>query len=116
MLELEVALGDRSYPILIGDSLLADARLLQQHLRAQDVLLVSNTTVGPIYASAVAAALQDRRVVEVRLPDGEQHKSLDNVARVLTVLVANRFGRDSLVVAIGGGVDGDFAGFSAACY
>jgi 3-dehydroquinate synthase len=116
VLELEVALGDRSYPILIGDSLLANAALLQRHIRAQDILLVSNTTVGPIYASAVAAALMDRHIVEVRLPDGEQHKSLDNVARVLDVLVANRFGRDSLVLALGGGVVGDLAGFTAACY
>ncbi len=116
MLNLNVDLGERSYPILIGESLLSDASLLQHHLAAKDILLVTNTTVGPLYADRVMQALQGNRVIDVRLPDGEQHKNLDNVSRVLDVLVANRFGRDSLVVALGGGVVGDLAGFTSACY
>jgi 3-dehydroquinate synthase len=116
VLTLKVSLGDRSYPILIGQSLLSDAKLLATHIEARDVLLVSNTTVGPLYADTVRKALVDRRVVDVRLPDGEQYKSMEYVGRVLDVLVANRFGRDSLVLALGGGVVGDLAGFSAACY
>jgi 3-dehydroquinate synthase len=116
VLTLKVSLGDRSYPILIGQSLLSDAKLLATHIEARDVLLVSNTTVGPLYADTVSNALVDRRVVDVRLPDGEQYKSMEYVGRVLDVLVANRFGRDSLVLALGGGVVGDLAGFSAACY
>jgi len=116
VLTLDVALGDRAYPILIGESLLSDAGTLGAYLDARDVLLVTNTTVGPLYAEPVMRALQGRRVVDVRLPDGEQHKTLENVSRVLDVLVANRFGRDSIVVALGGGVVGDLAGFSAACY
>ncbi|MEN9705926.1 MAG: hypothetical protein RLZZ393_1805 [Pseudomonadota bacterium] len=115
-LTLQVELGDRSYPILIGESILSDTALLQSHVQAQDILLVTNTTVGPLYAERVMSALAGKRVVDVRLPDGEQHKTLDNVSRVLDVLVANRFGRDSLVVALGGGVVGDLAGFTAACY
>jgi 3-dehydroquinate synthase len=101
---------------LIGESLLSDRALLQANLSARDILLVTNTTVGPLYADSLLTALEGRRIVDVRLPDGEQHKTLDNVSRVLDVLVANRFGRDSLVVALGGGVVGDLAGFSAACY
>ena len=116
VLKLEVALGERAYPILIGESLLSDGKTLPASISAQDILLVSNTTVAPLYADRVRDALKDRRVVDVRLPDGEQHKTLDNVSRVLDVLVANRFGRDSLVIALGGGVVGDLAGFSAACY
>ena len=116
MLRLQVALPGRAYPILIGDGLLSDGRTLPEFLNAQDILLVSNTTVGPLYAPAVQQALADRRVIDLRLPDGEQHKTLDNVARVLDVLVANRFGRDCLVVALGGGVVGDLSGFAAACY
>ena len=116
MLKLEVALGERAYPILIGESLLSDGKTLPGSVSAQDILLVSNTTVAPLYADRVRDALKDRRVVDVRLPDGEQHKTLENVSRVLDVLVANRFGRDSLVLALGGGVVGDLAGFSAACY
>jgi 3-dehydroquinate synthase len=116
VLTLNVALGERAYPIHIGESLLSDGRILSDAITAQDILLVTNTTVGPLYAERVTAALAGRRVVDVRLPDGEQHKTLDNVSRVLDVLVANRFGRDSLVVALGGGVIGDLSGFTAACY
>ena len=78
----------------------------------RDVLLVSNTTVAPLYCGRCALALGARRIVEVILPDGEQHKTLANVARVLDVLVANRFGRDCAVLALGGGVVGDLAGFA----
>jgi 3-dehydroquinate synthase len=113
---LKVELGSRSYPILIGAGLLAQADLLREHIAARDVLIVSNTTVAPLYLDTLAASLQPRRVVEVILPDGESHKTLANVARILDVLVANRFARDCAVVALGGGVVGDMAGFAAACY
>ena len=113
---LRVELGSRSYPILIGEGLLARADLLAQHVPGRDVLLVSNTTVGPLYASALKQGLGERRIVEVTLPDGEAHKSLATVSRVLDVLVANRFARDCTVVALGGGVVGDMAGFAAASY
>jgi 3-dehydroquinate synthase len=116
VLTLKVSLADRSYPILIGDGLLGDAALLGAHLPARDLLLVSNSTVAPLYAERVRAALGDRRIVDVRLPDGEQYKNLEYLGRVLDVLVANRFGRDCVVLALGGGVIGDLAGFSAACY
>src|SRR5690242_67227 len=113
---LRVELGSRSYPILIGPSLLARADVFAQHIPGRDVLLVTNTTVGPLYAAAVKKGLGERRVVEVTLPDGESHKTLATVSRVLDVLVANRFARDCTVVALGGGVVGDMAGFAAACY
>jgi 3-dehydroquinate synthase len=113
---LKVELGSRSYPILIGDDLLRQPDLLRQHVPARDVLIVSNTTVAPLYLDTLSAALRPRRVVEVILPDGESHKTLANVAKILDVLVANRFGRDCTVVALGGGVVGDMAGFAAACY
>jgi 3-dehydroquinate synthase len=113
---LRVELGSRSYPILIGAGLLARSDLLSQHVPGPDVLLVSNTTVAPLYAAALKRGLGDRRVVEVTLPDGESHKTLATVTRVLDVLVANRFARDCTVVALGGGVVGDMAGFAAACY
>src|ERR1700733_10389922 len=65
---------------------------------------------------AMETSLRPRRVVAVILPDGESHKTLANVARILDVLVANRFGRDCAVIALGGGVVGDMTGFAAACY
>ncbi|MEZ5515659.1 MAG: 3-dehydroquinate synthase [Steroidobacteraceae bacterium] len=113
---LNVNLADRSYPIVIGRGLLADGGTLERVVPQRDVLLISNTTVAPLYAVQLAAALAPRRVVRVDLPDGEQHKTLATVQRVLDVLVANRFGRDALIVALGGGVVGDTAGFTAACY
>ena len=116
MLSLNVSLAERSYPILIGPGLLADGRQLAALLPARDLLLVSNTTVAPLYAAQVHAALADRRIVDVRLPDGEQYKTLEYMQQVLDVAVANRFARDCTVVALGGGVVGDLAGFAAACY
>jgi 3-dehydroquinate synthase len=113
---LNVELGARSYPIFIGAGALADAKLWREHLPARDLLIVSNTTVAPLYLTTLRAGLGERRMVEVVLPDGESHKTLANLARVLDVLVANRFARDCAVLALGGGVVGDLAGFAAACY
>jgi len=87
-----------------------------QTIPARDVLLITNTTVGPLYAAKLMTALAPRRCVEVTLPDGEIHKTLANISRMLDVLIANRFARDGCVVALGGGVVGDMAGFAAACY
>ncbi|MGE0580860.1 MAG: 3-dehydroquinate synthase [Steroidobacteraceae bacterium] len=114
---LNVELGSRSYPILIGANLLArEGREIAARIPARDLLVVTNTTVAALHGPALRAALPGRRVVEVVLPDGETHKTLANVARILDVLVANRFGRDACVIALGGGVVGDMAGFAAACY
>lgn len=113
---LKVELGDRSYPILIGEGLLRQPELVREHVVARDILIVSNTTVAPLYLESFATSLGTRRVVEAILPDGEAHKTLATVSRILDVLVANRFGRDCTVVALGGGVVGDMAGFAASCY
>src|SRR5579872_2582897 len=91
---LRVELAERSYPVVIGAGLLAQPGLLDTHIPGRDVLLVSNTTVGPLYSAQVAQGLAARRVVEVRLPDGEEHKTLTTAARLIDVLVANQFGRD----------------------
>lgn len=115
MHRLQVDLGSRSYPILIGAGLIAHPDSFAA-LGERDVLLVSNTTVAPLYLERLRTSLQVRRCVEVLLPEGEAHKSLATVARLLDVLIANRFARDAVVVALGGGVVGDVAGFAAACY
>ncbi|HTT44380.1 MAG TPA: 3-dehydroquinate synthase [Steroidobacteraceae bacterium] len=112
---LYVELASRRYPILIDAGLLERPGSFQA-LPARDVLIVSNTTVAPLYLSALQRGLGSRRTLEVILPDGEAHKTLANAARVLDVLVANRFARDCAVLALGGGVVGDLAGFAAACY
>lgn len=113
---IEVRLGARSYPIFIGAGAMTLADEFARAIPARDILLVTNTTVGPLYAARLAAALAPRRCVEVTLPDGEVHKTLANISRMLDVLIANRFARDACVVALGGGVVGDMAGFAAACY
>ena len=116
MQRIDVSLGKRSYPIYIGPGALGLKAELDQAIPSRDVLVVTNTTVGPLYASKLTAALAPRRCIEVSLPDGEVHKTLANVSRLLDVLVTNRFARDTTVVALGGGVVGDMAGFAAACY
>ena len=116
---LTVPLGDRSYPIHIGDALLGDAALLAVVLPARRVAVVTNDIVGPLYLprlQATWAAAGATPLLEIVLPDGERHKTLPTVSRILDTLVANRFARDDLVVALGGGVVGDMAGFAAACY
>jgi 3-dehydroquinate synthase len=113
---LNVELGARIYPILIGDGLLTQPEVLDRYVPGRDVLVVSNTSVAPLYLPSVAASLPGRRIVEAILPDGESHKTLATVSRLLDVLVTNRFSRDCTVLALGGGVVGDMAGFAAACY
>lgn len=114
--QIAVQTRDHSYAIHVGSGLLRDAAFLGRVITPGKLLLVSNTTVAPLYGARLRAALPDREIVDVILPDGEQHKSLATAARVFDVLVANRFARDSAVLALGGGVVGDLAGFVAACY
>ncbi|HEY6642991.1 3-dehydroquinate synthase [Povalibacter sp.] len=114
--QVDIELGERSYPILVGTGLLKDGALLQSHVRARDVLVVTNETVAPLYLQTVTASLGDRRIVPVILPDGEEHKTLESYARILDALVQARMNRDAAVVALGGGVIGDMAGFAAASY
>jgi 3-dehydroquinate synthase len=114
--ELRIELGERSYPILIGDGLLGDAPLLGRHVAARDVLIVTNTTVAPLYLEALERNLAGKRVHHVVLPDGERYKTLEVLAEVFDALVGARMNRDACVIALGGGVVGDMAGFAAACY
>ena len=116
MRTVTVSLGERSYPILIGAGLLRSRELLAAQLSGRDAVLISNTVVAPLYAHLIKHSLEGQRVLEVILPDGEQHKTLATASRVFDVLIANRIGRDAVVLALGGGVVGDLAGFVAACY
>jgi 3-dehydroquinate synthase len=113
---LTIDLGARSYPILIGPGLLDAADVFDAAVPARAVMVVTNDIVGPLYLDRLARALGDRRVATVTLPDGEQHKTLAIAARVFDALVSAGMNRDACVVALGGGVVGDIAGFAAACY
>ena len=116
MTRVEVELGARSYPIFIGQGLLKDAALMGRAVKSRQVMLVSNETVAPLYAPAVQAALADRQLAQVVLPDGEAYKTMQTLETILSALLAQRFDRGCTVVALGGGVVGDVAGFAAACY
>ena len=115
-LSLVVELGARSYPIHIGADLLRDAEWLATLLSARKVAIVTNVTVAPLHAAAIHAARAGRETIDVVLPDGESHKTLATVSGIFDRLLEHRFARDDLVVALGGGVVGDMAGFAAACY
>ena len=109
-----VALGGRSYPIHIGTDLLGRAELYRPHLRGGGVAVVTNPVVAPLYLGAVKSAIG--AATEIIIPDGEQAKGWDGVEQVIDALLAARLGRDGLLVALGGGVVGDLAGFAAAVY
>ncbi len=119
MESLRVALGERSYPIHIGEGLLASAALYAPHAAGRRVAIVTNAIVAPLYLARVRGALEGcgaEQIAEVVLEDGEQAKRWQNVDRICDALLERRFGRDALVAALGGGVIGDLAGFSAAVY
>ena len=113
---LRIELAERSYDIVIGAGLLDDSGILARYVTARDALVVTNVTVGPLYAERLVAVLAGKRVRTLALPDGEQYKTLDVLGRVFDALVEARLNRDACVVALGGGVVGDMAGFAAACY
>jgi shikimate kinase/3-dehydroquinate synthase len=115
---LNVELGERSYPISIGPGLLDDAALLARHIGSPRVAIVTNTTVAPLYLDKVAASLRaaGRTVVEIVLPDGEEHKTWTSLMQVFDALLANKCDRKTTLVALGGGVIGDLTGFAAASY
>ena len=114
--EITVALGERSYPIIIGDGLLDGGYDIAAHVAGSDCLIVTNETVAPLYLDKLKACLSDKTVHTVELRDGEAFKQLDSAAAVIDGLVDAGANRDTTVIALGGGVVGDIAGFAAASY
>ena len=115
MQTLDVALGARSYPLYIGEGLLG-LDLLRQHVRASQVLVVTNETIAPLYLQRVLDGLDGLQCDTLVLPDGEQHKNLATLETIFDTLMAKRHSRTTTLVALGGGVVGDMVGFAAACY
>ena len=116
MKTLTVDLGDRSYPIHIGQQLLDNSDLLTRHIRSKQVMVVSNDTVAPLYLDKVMQGLSGFDAASVILPDGEQYKTLDTLNSIFTALLEARYNRDCTLVALGGGVVGDITGYAAASY
>ncbi|KAF5735935.1 3-dehydroquinate synthase chloroplastic [Tripterygium wilfordii] len=117
---VEVDLGDRSYPIYIGSSLLHQPELLQKHVHGKKVLIVTNNTVAPLYLDKVVDALTTGNpnvsVEHVILPDGEKYKDMDTLMKVFDKAIESRLDRRCTFVALGGGVIGDMCGYAAASF
>jgi len=116
MKTLTVNLNERSYPIHIGQDLLGQDKLLAPHIHGNQVLLVSNETVAPLYLEKTLPTLGACQCETVILPDGEKYKTLDTANLIFDALLQHRFDRQCTLVALGGGVVGDITGFAAACY
>ena len=115
---LRVALGERSYPIHIGTGILEQEALYAPYVAGRMAAIVTNTTVGPLYAARVRAALKrgGAETIEVALPDGEEHKDWRTLDLIYEALLRANADRRTVLVAVGGGVIGDMAGFAAATY
>ncbi len=115
---VRIDLGARSYPILIGSDILDQASSWDALPEAAQALIVSNTTVAPLYAARLQQALAGRfkKVLCVELPDGEQHKGWQSLNQIFDALLEQQCDRKTVLFALGGGVVGDITGFAAACY
>ncbi len=115
---LRVELGERSYPIHIGPGLLGDPALFAPHLGSGKAAIVTNATVAPLYAAELERTLAaaGARTFTLAIPDGEAHKDWKSLERIYAGLLARGADRKTVLVALGGGVVGDIAGFAAATY
>ena len=118
MASIRVALGERSYGIEVGTGLIDDPARYAPHVAGRKVALVTSTVIAPIYSARVTKALRSAGAdtMEVILPDGEAHKTWQTLNLVFDALLGAHCDRQTAVVALGGGVVGDLAGFAAAIY
>ncbi|MGH8848681.1 MAG: 3-dehydroquinate synthase, partial [Polaromonas sp.] len=116
--QVQIDLAERSYPIVIGARLLGNAFTYEHLPKASTALIVSNTTVAPLYAAQLTQALQSHydKVLQVSLPDGEVHKDWPTLQLIFDALLENGCDRKTVLFALGGGVVGDMTGFAAASY
>ncbi len=117
MQTLHVELGDRRYPIFIGSDLDSQS-LLEPYIHGKQVMVVTNTTVAPLYLQHYVRAIEGlgKTVATCILPDGEQYKNIEHLTLIFDALLQAGFNRDATVLALGGGVIGDMAGFASACF
>jgi 3-dehydroquinate synthase len=115
---LNVDLGDRSYPIYIETGLFTQTGFLVPSISTKRAVIVTNETVGPLYSQTIhdTLAAAGLNVSTIELPDGEKYKTLDTFSGIQTQLIEGNCSRDTTIIALGGGVIGDMAGFSAACF
>ena len=111
-----VNLRENSYPIFIGESASLSLDNYEDYITGKDIAIVTNEVVAPIYLKEISSIFSDMNVIEYILPDGEQEKKLKNVHKIIDSLMENGFGRDSTLIALGGGVVGDITGFAASIF
>ena len=116
MQTLTVNLAERSYPIYIGDNILSQSACLLPHINGRDVVIISNQTIAPVYLDRLCQSLTSKHIDKIILPDGEKFKNMATVSSIFDHLLKNKCARDATIIALGGGVVGDIAGFAAACY
>lgn len=116
MERLTVNLGERSYPIIIAEGCLAETLLLRDAVKGKKVLVITNEVIAPLYLDPLKRVLVPLEVDTLVLPDGEQFKTLETFNLVMGKLLEGNHGRDTTLIALGGGVIGDLTGFAAACY
>ena len=118
MQTLDVALGERAYPIHIGERLLGRADLILPYLAQKQAAIVTNTTVAPLYLDSLRQGLEAGgvKIVPIILPDGETYKNGETLNRIYDALLTHRCERKTTLIALGGGVIGDLTGYAAATY
>jgi len=118
MQTVQVSLADRPYPIHIGPQLLGNAELLQPFVMGSTVAVVTNETLAPMFLQRVSDAARSlgKQVVEIVLPDGEAFKTAESLDTIYATMLAAKCDRKTTILALGGGVIGDVAGYAAATY
>ncbi len=116
MQTLHVHLAERGYPIYVGSGLLGNAEIIRRHIAGKQVAIITNETIAPLYLEQLMGSLGGYEVVSIVIPDGESFKNWQTLQLIFDGLLSARFDRKSTLVALGGGVVGDMAGFAAACY
>lgn len=114
---VKIELGDRGYDICVGSKLISQEDLLLKHILNKNIAIITNETVGPLYLTKLKKALSgSKSIIDIVLKDGEQYKNQESLDLIYETLLKNKYGRDSVLIALGGGVVGDITGYAAATY
>ncbi len=108
--------SDKSYPIYIGSGLLENNDYLKKHITSSRVMIVTNTTIAPLYLETLLMTLDDYHCDTVIIPDGESYKTWDQLTTIFNALIEKGHDRSTTLIALGGGVVGDMTGFAASVY
>ncbi len=118
--QVHVNLGDNSYTIHIGSGLLNNAELVNEQITTRQICIVSNQAIADLYLTPLCESLkkntEEKTILTVILPEGEQYKNQSALDKIHDTLIENKFSRDCLLIALGGGIVGDITGFAAASY